>query len=367
MRGNPGGDAGLRYFGDDIKPYRERFTIKSKDDEQAWRDLVTLCKTLEQTPPEKLQAALEPMLDIDGTLRFLALDVALVNMDGYWVRASDYSLYQDPTGRFHLIASDMNEAFRGGGGPRGFGMRTRRGGRGRGEGRERGPARGGEGGERDRRPRDREEREESDVLIGTPGFGPPDFGPEGGPRELGLRGGRGFGPPSFGFMPRLVGFGPFGFVPTALGPATFGRPGGFGPPGFGGPGGGGVKLDPLVGLDNERMPLRSKLLAVPELKAQYLEYVRAIAEDSLDWGKLGPVVADYRALIRDAVERDTKKLSTFEAFLKATSDESVKADENEREISLRTFADKRRAYLLEQTGAKVSGESAASESKGGER
>jgi spore coat protein CotH len=343
VRGNPGGDAGLRYFGDDIKPYRERFTIKSKDDEQAWRDLVTLCKTLEQTPPEKLQAALEPMLDIDGTLRFLALDAALVNMDGYWVRASDYSLYQDPAGRFHLIASDMNEAFRGGGGPRGFGRRMGRGGRQRGEGREPG-AGSRESGEPDRRPRGREEREESDVLFGPPGFGPPEFGPpEVGPRNE--------GPPEFGFMPRLLGFGPFGFVPNALGPAMFGRPGGFGPPGFGGPAGGGVKLDPLVGLDNERMPLRSKLLAVPELKARYLEYVRAIAENSLDWNKLGPVVADHRALIRDAVERDTKKLSTFEAFLKATSDESVKADANEREISLRTFADKRRAYLLEQTGA----------------
>ena len=53
------------------------------------------------------------MLDIDGTLRFLALDVVLVNNDGYWVAArADYSLYQDPSGRFHLIPSDMNEAFR---------------------------------------------------------------------------------------------------------------------------------------------------------------------------------------------------------------------------------------------------------------
>src|SRR5207249_12155300 len=70
-----------------------------------------------------------------------------------------------------------------------------------------------------------------------------------------------------------------------------GRPGGpgGGPPGFGGPGGGpvlfgmgprvnGVELDPLVGLDDARKPLRSKLLAVPALRAKYLEYVRTIAE-----------------------------------------------------------------------------------------
>jgi hypothetical protein len=110
-------------------------------------------------------------------------------------------------------------------------------------------------------------------------------------------------------------------------------------------------------MDSERVPLRSKLLAVPELKARYLEYVRAIADDSLDWHNLGPVVADYRALVRNVVERDTKKLGTFEAFLKATADEQVESEPNEREMSLRTFAEKRRAYLLEQIGANGSADS----------
>jgi spore coat protein CotH len=322
VKGNPGGDAGLRYLGDDIEPYRQRFTIKSKDEEKPWRDLIALCKTLEQTPPEKLQSALEPLLDIDGTLRFLALDVVLVNMDGYWVRASDYSLYQDPTGRFHLIASDMNEAFRGGGGPPGrFFTRGGRGGRGRDAGEA--DRNGDDPGERPRAEDDRERNRDDDATSepqsGSPGpgsrdFGSPGDGPENGPRR--------FGPP------------------------------GFGPPGFGGPGGGGVTLDPLVGLDSERTPLRSKLLAVPELKARYLEYVRAIAEESLDWNKLGPVVADYRALIRDAVQRETRKLGTLDAFLKATADELASADENEREMSLRSFAEKRRAYLLDETAVK---------------
>ena len=110
-----------------------------------------------------------------------------------------------------------------------------------------------------------------------------------------------------------------------------------------------MTLDPLVGLENERTPLRGKLLAVPALKARYLEYVRQIAEDSLDWKKLGPVVADYRTLIRDSVERDTRKLSSYEAFLRATTDEKVESQSNAREMSLRTFAEKRRDYLIKQT------------------
>ena len=71
----------------------------------------------------------------------------------------------------------------------------------------------------------------------------------------------------------------------------------------------GVELDPLVGLDDPRKPLRSKVLAVPALKARYLANVRKIAEESLDWKKLGPVVAQYRKLIEKEVEADTRKLA----------------------------------------------------------
>ena len=34
-----------------------------------------------------------------------------MNNDGYWTRASDYGLYRDPTGKFHVIPHDMNETF----------------------------------------------------------------------------------------------------------------------------------------------------------------------------------------------------------------------------------------------------------------
>ena len=64
------------------------------------------------------------MLDVDGALKFLAVEVALVNTDGFWTRASDYSIYQDEKGVFHVIPHDVNEglgAEEGGRGRRGFG------------------------------------------------------------------------------------------------------------------------------------------------------------------------------------------------------------------------------------------------------
>ena len=71
---------------------------RRKDDPESWQALIQLTRVLNQTPPDKLEAALAPILDIDGALRFLALEVALVNSDGYWTRASDYNFYRDPEG-----------------------------------------------------------------------------------------------------------------------------------------------------------------------------------------------------------------------------------------------------------------------------
>ncbi len=91
------------------------------------------------------------------------------------------------------------------------------------------------------------------------------------------------------------------------------------------------------------------MLAVPSLKARYLDHVRTIAEQSLDWNTLGPVVARYRALIEKEIEQDTRKLTSLAAFQKAVADvaEEPAAASNRRPGSgLRAFAEQRRKYLL---------------------
>ena len=174
---------------------------------------------LNETPADKLEAALAPILDIDGTLKFLALEVALVNSDGYWTRASDYNLYRDGAGRFHIIPHDVNEAM------------------------------GGEGGGRGR----------------------------------------------------------------------------------------GGQLDPLVGLDDQSKPLRSKLLAVPALRQRYLGYVRDIATRWMDWNALLPIAKASHSLIAADVKSDTKKLYDYTGF-----QAGIAADGN----PVKAFMDARRAFLL---------------------
>ncbi len=302
VRGSPMGNAGLAYMGEDVKAYEAKYTMKAGD-EKDWKALVELCRIIDQTPAEKLEQELGKVMDVDEVLWFLALDNALINCDGYWIRASDYVIHRDNKGIFHVLPGDMNEAFRQPMGP------------------------------------------------GMGGFGPP----PGVARN-------GEGRPEGGNPPR-EGFGP---------PDGFGPPPGFGPPRGGGPRGGigqveGVKLDPLVGLDDASKPLRSKLLAVPALREKYLSHVKTIAEESLDWNKLGAVVDSYRKLIDEEVKADSKKLATYEAFTKATSSSEQEAAPEPSEeqgprgfpfgrskMSLKKFADDRRDYLLkyEETSAK---------------
>ena len=265
--GSPGGRGGMEYLGEDVAAYKPIYDIKTKDDPKVWADLIAMFKVLNETPPDKLEAALAPKLNIDGALRFLAIEMALVNTDGYWTRASDYSIYQNEKGQFQIVPHDMNEAM---------------------------------------------------LIPGGPGPG---------------------GPPA-GAVPAPP---PAAAAPTGAPPAggqqgnvlVAAAPGG----GRGGPNTRGPELDPLFGVEDATKPLRSKLLAVPALRAKYLGYVREIAEKWLDWNKLGPLAAKYQSVIAEDVKLDTRKLYATEAF------ETGLTGEN----SLKTFVDKRREYLLKVT------------------
>lgn len=234
--GSPNGQGGMVYLGEDPDDYRDIYQIDNRDTAASWAALIELFRVLDQTPAEELVAALEPILDIEGALRFLALDVTLANSDGFWTRASDYELYLAEDGRFHIIPHDLNEALGAGN------------------------------------------------FVG--GFG----------------GGRGQG------------------------------------------GTGNATLDPLVGLTDATKPLRSKLLAVPELQKRYLEIVLDIAERWLDWDVLGPIAEELQSLIAEDVESDTRKLYTYEQFQTGVDGGTT---------SLRSFVEQRRAYLLSSVPASI--------------
>ena len=242
VSGSPRANGGLKYLGEDVAEYKKHYEIKSKDDATSWANLIRLCRVLNETPADRLEKELSPLLDIEGALKFLALENVFINNDGYWIRTSDYSIYEDEKGKFHLIPHDVNET----------------------------------------------------------------FGMPGGP---GMRGGQSIK---------------------------------------------GVELDPLFGADDVNKPLISKLLAVPKLRKLYLGYVREIAERWLDWKKIEPIAEQYQSLIASDVKADTRKLDSFEAFTAGVKEDSEEDGPRgpRRRLSLKSFVEQRRAFLLEYTEPK---------------
>ena len=257
------GGGPLAYHGSDRDEYTGRYELKTDSaGPEDWDALIERCRVLRETPDEALEDTLPNHLDVKEAIRFLAVDNALLDSDGHHSRGSDYYVYMDPEGIFHLVHYDNNETF---GGRRGGGRR--------------GP--GGGGG---------------------PGGPPADAGPDGPPPGVD-RGGMPREPGGFdrgGGRNRGAG----GGQDARRGERRGRERGGRGGPGRGGQGGGGPQ-PPLAFVDEvETRPVIARILAVPAWRAEHLETLREVAEVQLDWKTLGPRIDAYRDLIEADVVRD---------------------------------------------------------------
>ena len=223
-----GGRGNLGYPGDRKEDYGG-YQLRTDGADDAWKKLAEFTKFLDETPPEKLAAALNERLDIDSALWSLALECVFQD-EGYFTRGSDYNLYLDPAGRFHLLQHDGNEVM---------------------------------------------------SIPGGPGM----------------------------------------------------------PSGMRGP-----EMEPFYNADNPERPLMFKLFQVPELKARYRHHLKTITEEWITWDKIGPLVDEYAALIRDEVKKDVRKHSSLEAFEKGLLKTS--SDGRRTKLGLKPFTAGRREFLL---------------------
>jgi hypothetical protein len=293
------GGAALTYHGPNIADYKQGYELKSaKATDEDWRDLVELCRVLAETPEDEIEAVLPKYLDIDEVLWFLALDNVFMDSDGYYSRGSDYYLYKNPDGIFHLLHYDNNETFGGG--------------RGRG-----GPPPGGPGFERDfdreqptrrrrsDRPRPRsqqspDERRNAEDRARDRAFEPPPGRPEG--DRGGPGGGRG------------------------------------GPGGGRGGGGGGPTQEPLALInDLDTRPVIARILSVEAWRETYLERVRELATTQLAWRTLQKRTNHWQRQLRDALKVDPFFVE-IEQF-----DKAIDGPTN----SLKANTEQRRQFLLD--------------------
>jgi len=125
------------------------------------------------------------------------------------------------------------------------------------------------------------------------------------------------------------------------------RGGGGGGPGGRGPGGwswGELTLgtvSPTTHAENPMRPVISRLLDIPEWKARYIAHVRTVVDEWLDWEVLEPVIKEYHMLIDAEVQKDDKKLDSYQRFV-----ESIDGDGGGRIPSFKRYVTQRREVLL---------------------
>jgi hypothetical protein len=104
---------------------------------------------------------------------------------------------------------------------------------------------------------------------------------------------------------------------------------------------------------------------VPSLKKRYLAHVRTIAEQWLDWKRIGPLATQYQSLIADDVKEDTRKLYTFEAFQKGVMEDTEEDGPRgpRRSSSLKSFVEQRHEFLLNHPEIRKSVAAAANSGK----
>lgn len=117
-------------------------------------------------------------------------------------------------------------------------------------------------------------------------------------------------------------------------------------------------------MEDEGKPLRSRLLKVPALREKYLAHVKELATVELEPQAFAARIQELRELIEGRIAVETRGLSDYAGFLAATAAPGVTATASEggeprmrSRLSLNTFAQKRREFLLQWTPKNVSTES----------
>lgn len=85
------------------------YELQTNETADDYADLVQLISTLNQTPDANFVTQIQQILNVDGYLKALALDVATGNWDNYAYNKNNYFLYHNlNTGKFEFITYDTD-------------------------------------------------------------------------------------------------------------------------------------------------------------------------------------------------------------------------------------------------------------------
>lgn len=109
----PEGIPGVPYLGDDPAPYEKAFNAKSGGSKEQWQRLIEFTKLVNGADDDRFRKEIATYLDVDGFMRFFAVNTMLCNFDGLGL-GHNYYLYLSPdTNRFVYFPWDLDLTFGG--------------------------------------------------------------------------------------------------------------------------------------------------------------------------------------------------------------------------------------------------------------
>ncbi len=112
--------ADLSYISEDPDDYkwspewtdRRVYDLKTNTEEDDYSDLASLISFLEHSDPSEFENQIEDYINVDGVLRWMAIDVLTGNWDNYWYNQNNYYLYFNTIDqRFEFIPYDYDNTF----------------------------------------------------------------------------------------------------------------------------------------------------------------------------------------------------------------------------------------------------------------
>jgi hypothetical protein len=108
------GDDGtsMEFHGTDPTEYADEYELKTNEEENDWSGLIGFLNVLNNTSDARFPDSIQARLNVDGCLRFLALNMVMSNFDSYTGSGRNFYLYDDRvSGQMQFMPWDFNESF----------------------------------------------------------------------------------------------------------------------------------------------------------------------------------------------------------------------------------------------------------------
>ena len=105
-----GAGVSLNWFGNDTTPYiNEGLLLKTNEDSSDWSTFFHFVDIVNNTPPAEMKEKLGAVFDVEGYLKYLAVEKLVFSWDSYWGGGNNFYLYEHPDGKIRWLPWDFNE------------------------------------------------------------------------------------------------------------------------------------------------------------------------------------------------------------------------------------------------------------------